>query len=52
MTDPAARQLNLKPTGHASRGVFEDGALAALLIILAGLYPAFVLAKTGTDRAG
>jgi iron(III) transport system permease protein len=38
--------------GHASRGVFEDGALAALLIILAGLYPAFVLAKTGTERAG
>jgi iron(III) transport system permease protein len=38
--------------GHASRGVFEDGALAALLIILAGLYPAFVLAKTGADRTG
>ncbi|CAH1681218.1 Iron ABC transporter permease [Hyphomicrobiales bacterium] len=38
--------------GHASRGVFEEGALAALLIILAGLYPAIVLAKTGANRAG
>ncbi|WP_293812506.1 iron ABC transporter permease [uncultured Bosea sp.] len=38
--------------GHASRGVFEDGALAALLIILAGLYPAFILAKTGANHAG
>ncbi|UZF93491.1 ABC transporter permease [Bosea sp. NBC_00550] len=38
--------------GHASRGVFEDGALAALLIILAGLYPAIVLAKTGANRLG
>ncbi|WP_236841803.1 ABC transporter permease [Bosea sp. PAMC 26642] len=31
--------------GHASRGVFEDGALAALLIVLAGLYPAIMLAR-------
>ncbi|MGO4174874.1 ABC transporter permease [Bosea sp. TAF32] len=51
------RPLNLETLatvvyGHASRGVFEDGALAALLIILAGLYPAMLLAKTGTDRAG
>ncbi|MGO4405263.1 ABC transporter permease [Bosea sp. RAF48] len=51
------RPLNLETLatvvyGHASRGVFEDGALAALLIILAGLYPAMLLAKTGTNRAG
>ena len=38
--------------GHASRGVFEDGALAALLIILAGLYPAITLAKTSVNRVG
>jgi iron(III) transport system permease protein len=31
--------------GHASRGSFEDGALAGLLIVLAGLYPAIVLAR-------
>ena len=33
--------------GHASRGAFEDGALAGLLIVLAGLYPAFRLARAG-----
>lgn len=33
--------------GHASRGAFEDGALAGLLIVLAGLYPAIRLARTG-----
>ena len=38
--------------GHASRGVFEDGALAALLIVCAGLPAAFLLARTGQDRAG
>lgn len=38
--------------GHASRGAFEDGALAALLIVLAGLYPAIVLARTGHQQAG
>lgn len=32
--------------GHASRGVFEDGALAGLLIVLAGLYPAYRLARS------
>ena len=32
--------------GHASRGVFEDGALASLLIVLAGLYPAYRLARS------
>ena len=37
--------------GHASRGQFEDGALAGLLIVLAGLYPAFRLARAG-GRAG
>lgn len=30
--------------GHAARGSFEDGALAGLLIVLAGLYPAIRLA--------
>ncbi|SFJ84266.1 iron(III) transport system permease protein [Bosea sp. OK403] len=33
--------------GHASRGSFEDGALASLLIVLAGLYPAIILARAG-----
>jgi len=33
--------------GHASRGSFEDGALAGLLIVLAGLYPAIILARAG-----
>ena len=36
--------------GHASRGSFEDGALAALLIVLAGLYPAIVLARAAGKR--
>jgi iron(III) transport system permease protein len=44
------RPLNLETLativyGHASRGSFEDGALAALLIVLAGLYPAIILAR-------
>lgn len=38
--------------GQASRGVFEEGALAALLIILAGLYPTVILARSGANRAG
>lgn len=38
--------------GQASRGVFEEGALAALLIVLAGLYPAVILARTGSNRVG
>lgn len=33
--------------GHAARGSFEDGALAGLLIVLAGLYPAIRLARAG-----
>lgn len=36
--------------GHASRGVFEDGALAALLIVLTGLYPAIILARAGGTK--
>ncbi|KPF70852.1 iron ABC transporter permease [Bosea sp. AAP35] len=36
--------------GHASRGAFEDGALAGLLIVLAGLYPAFWLARSSGRR--
>jgi iron(III) transport system permease protein len=35
--------------GHAARGVFEDGALAALLIVLIGLYPAMRLARLGNE---
>ncbi|PZN99772.1 MAG: iron ABC transporter permease [Hyphomicrobiales bacterium] len=37
--------------GHASRGSFEDGALAGLLIVLAGLYPAMKLAHAGGRAA-
>lgn len=33
--------------GHAARGAFEDGALAALLIVLVGIYPAIMLARAG-----
>jgi iron(III) transport system permease protein len=33
--------------GHAARGVFEDGALAALLIVAIGIYPALRLARAG-----
>lgn len=33
--------------GHASRGSFEDGALAALLIVLAGIYPVVRLMRAG-----
>ncbi|WP_291637884.1 iron ABC transporter permease [Bosea sp. (in: a-proteobacteria)] len=36
--------------GHASRGVFEDGALAALLIVLIGIYPAIMLARAGNGE--
>ncbi|PZU88378.1 MAG: iron ABC transporter permease [Chelatococcus sp.] len=51
------RPLNLETLstivyGHASRGVFEDGALAALLIVLAGLPAAVLLAKAGPERSG
>jgi iron(III) transport system permease protein len=33
--------------GHAARGSFEDGALAALLIVIAGIYPVIRLARAG-----
>lgn len=51
------RPLNLETLattvyGHASRGAFEDGALAALLIILAGLYPAMILTRSGPAHGG
>ncbi|MBR3192049.1 MAG: iron ABC transporter permease, partial [Bosea sp.] len=36
--------------GHAARGVFEDGALAALLIVAIGIYPALRLAQAGEQR--
>jgi iron(III) transport system permease protein len=40
----------------AARGSYEDGAIAALLIVLAGLLPVILLARTGTPfgraRAG
>ena len=36
--------------GHAARGVFEDGGLAALLIVLVGIYPAIMLARAGEGR--
>jgi iron(III) transport system permease protein len=32
----------------AARGSYEDGAIAALLIVLAGLLPVILLARTGT----
>lgn len=37
--------------GHAARGVFEDGALAALLIVAIGIYPALRLARAGEQPA-
>jgi len=49
------RPLNLETLatlvyGHASRGVFEDGALAALLIVAIGIWPALRLARIGQDQ--
>jgi iron(III) transport system permease protein len=32
--------------GHASRGMFEDGALAALLIVLVGVLPVLQLTRS------
>ena len=32
---------------EASRGTYEDGAVAALLIVLVGLIPVILLAKLG-----
>ena len=37
--------------GHAARGSFEDGAVAGLLIVLAGLYPAIRLARAAGPPA-
>lgn len=36
--------------GHASRGSFEDGSLAALLIVLAGLWPVASLSRRAERR--
>ena len=35
--------------GHATRGAFEDGALAALVIVAVGIYPVMRLSR-GTDQ--
>jgi iron(III) transport system permease protein len=36
--------------GHASRGAFEDGALAALVIVLVGLWPVLRLTRGAEGR--
>jgi ABC-type Fe3+ transport system permease subunit len=36
--------------GHATRGAFEDGALAALVIVAVGIFPVMRLSR-GTDQA-
>jgi iron(III) transport system permease protein len=36
--------------GHASRGSFEDGALAALVIVLVGLWPVMRLTRSAEAR--
>jgi iron(III) transport system permease protein len=36
--------------GEAVRGTYEDGAIAALLIVLAGLIPVLILARIGRTR--
>lgn len=36
--------------GEAARGAYEDGAIAALCIVLVGLLPVFVLARTQVQR--
>jgi iron(III) transport system permease protein len=38
--------------GEAARGTYEDGAIAALLIVAAGLLPVIVLARVGYETAG
>ncbi|MCX5495942.1 iron ABC transporter permease [Kaistia dalseonensis] len=39
--------------GEAARGTYEDGAIAALAIVLVGMIPVIILARTGTrGRAG
>jgi iron(III) transport system permease protein len=37
--------------GEAARGTYEDGAVAALLIVAAGLIPVLVLARVGRRTA-
>jgi iron(III) transport system permease protein len=36
--------------GHASRGAFEDGSLAALVIVLVGLLPVIQLVRSAENR--
>ena len=36
--------------GHAARGAFEDGALAALLIVLVGILPVILLVRSAEAR--
>jgi iron(III) transport system permease protein len=36
--------------GHASRGSFEDGAMAALVIVLVGLWPVMRLTRSAEAR--
>jgi iron(III) transport system permease protein len=36
--------------GHASRGSFEDGALAALVIIMVGIWPVMRLTRSAEER--
>ncbi len=36
--------------GHASRGAFEDGALAALVIVLVGVWPVILLTRSAERR--
>jgi iron(III) transport system permease protein len=38
--------------GHAARGSFEDGALAALVIVLVGVVPVARLARVRADAPG
>ncbi|MBB3769709.1 iron(III) transport system permease protein [Angulomicrobium tetraedrale] len=38
--------------GEAARGTYEDGALAALLIVLVGLVPVILLARLSRPREG
>lgn len=37
---------------EAARGTYEDGAVAALLIIIAGLLPVILLSRVGSSRPG
>ncbi|PRX09514.1 UNVERIFIED_ORG: iron(III) transport system permease protein [Martelella mediterranea] len=37
--------------GEAARGTYEDAALAALIIVLIGMLPVFLLARTGSRHA-